>query len=161
MMKCLLNSSMPHLPHHIHSHHLPTTTTSLRMIAFDLMQINDIPQHEQNENFPPPIYNSRPIFNEARLPYRKEIITGAFKTENHEHYLGPMNYEYIDCGAFMFLLDRCSLYCNRWKIAFPRVTWPDRYRELFVTRDEYSKDFLKNLRMYNSAFLMVFCKLDP
>ena len=57
----------------------------------------------------------------------------------------------------MFLLDRCSLYCNRWKIAFPRVTWPDRYRELFVK----PKDFLKNLRMYNSAFLMVFCKLDP
>ena len=123
------------------------------------MQINDIPQ---NENVPPPpIDNSRPIFNEARLPYRKESITGAFKTENHEHYLGPMNYEYIDCGAFKFLLDEGSLCCNRWKIAFPRVTWPDRYRELFVTRDEYSKDFLKNLRMYNSAFLMVFCKLHP
>ena len=43
MMKCLLNSSMPHLPHHIHSHHLPTTTTSLCMVAFDLMQINDFP----------------------------------------------------------------------------------------------------------------------
>ena len=127
------------------------------MIAFDLMQINDIPQ---NENVPPPpIDNSRPIFNEARLPYRKESITGAFKTENHEHFLGPMNYEYIDCGAFKFFLDQGSLCCNTWKIAFPRVTWPDRYRELLgrdtchnEDRSESDMEFAGKLCIFGGDF---------
>ena len=56
------------------------------MIAFDLMQIDNIPQNEENVNGPdPPVHNSRPTVNVARLPYRKENITGAFVTEDQKH----------------------------------------------------------------------------
>jgi hypothetical protein len=134
------------------------------MVAFDLMQIGDIPLNDQHVNVPPyPVHNSRPTVNVARLPYRKENITEAFVTEDRKHYLGPMNYACIHCGALKFLLEQSSLCCNEGSIDLPRVTWPVQYRALFATRDEYSKDFLKNVRMYNSAFAMVStaCKLDP
>ena len=134
------------------------------MVAFDLMQIGDLPLNDQHVNVPPyPVHNSRPTVNVARLPYRKENITGAFVTEDRKHYLGPMNYACIHCGALKFLLEQSSLCCNEGSIDLPRVTWPVQYRALFATRDEYSKDFLKNVRMYNSAFAMVStaCKLDP
>lgn len=90
--------------------------------------------------------------------YRKKKI----KSDNSEHYLGPMNVECCHCGVLHFAKEKVANKIHPLSFgdccshgAVPRASFHDfplQLKHLFERKHEFSSQFLNYIRSYNSSF---------
>ncbi|XP_044745405.1 uncharacterized protein LOC123307240 [Coccinella septempunctata] len=70
------------------------------------------------------------------------------------HYLGEMNYVCLHCGA-LFFQNEIMFCCSKGAICLPaNSTYPELLKSLITGNHSLSKEFLKNIRKYNTLLAL-------
>lgn len=105
---------------------------------------------------------ARPALLDIRNIKGPNIVKNPNDPNYKRHVLGPKNVKCPECKALMFIDEKVSgsirspkfsMCCARGKVRLPPLPkLPDWYLSLIQQKNLLGKDFIKNIRSYNSAF---------